>query len=138
MMGMRSWNSKGCQTRVKWFKSTETKRECNCGANSLSCSYRRNGTRICKCDFGYIHTNGYCSAICSEGTCVHGNCEVIGNRFKCRCSEGYTGHRCEENIENKYNKQELWQILQVSLMFAIFILLSGVLCFISCKRKSKK
>ncbi|GBM43868.1 hypothetical protein AVEN_256739-1 [Araneus ventricosus] len=77
--------------------------DCNCGVNAKSCFYRKNGTKVCNCDVGYTQTNGYCSAICSEEKCVHGKCEIMGNGFKCRCNEGFTGQRCEEKIQIKSN-----------------------------------
>ncbi|GBM89797.1 hypothetical protein AVEN_175377-1 [Araneus ventricosus] len=62
------------------------------------------GTKVCNCDDGYAQTDGYCSAICSEEKCVHGICEIMGNGFKCRCNEGFTGERCEEKIQSKSNE----------------------------------
>ncbi|GBM79873.1 hypothetical protein AVEN_220429-2 [Araneus ventricosus] len=107
---------------------TSTTQNCNCGVNSISCFYRRDGTKLCNCDFGYIQEEGHCTAICSEDKCEYGKCEVIGSGFKCRCNEGFTGRRCEDKIETKLNKEDLWKIMQVSLIFAMFVLLSGVLC----------
>ncbi|KAF8777557.1 hypothetical protein HNY73_014403 [Argiope bruennichi] len=74
--------------------------------------------------------NGYCSAICSEEKCVHGKCKVIGNGFKCRCNVGFTGPRCEDKIETKSNKLNLWMAMQFTITFAIFLLLSGMFCFL--------
>ncbi|GBO17267.1 hypothetical protein AVEN_145816-1 [Araneus ventricosus] len=85
--------------------------ECNCGANARSCFFRDYGIKVCNCDFGYNQTNGYCSAICNEANCIHGKCETVGNGFKCRCNEGFTGQRCEEKVQTKLNKQDLWMVL---------------------------
>ncbi|XP_055944191.1 neurogenic locus notch homolog protein 1-like [Argiope bruennichi] len=109
---------------------SSTVRECDCGINARSCFYRRNGDKVCNCDFGYIEMNGYCSAICSEEKCVHGKCKVIGNGFKCRCNVGFTGPRCEDKIETKSNKLNLWMAMQFTITFAIFLLLSGMFCFL--------
>ncbi|CAL1288202.1 unnamed protein product [Larinioides sclopetarius] len=109
---------------------TSTIKDCNCGKNSISCFYTRDGTKICNCDFGYIQEKGHCIDICSEDKCVYGKCEVVGNSFKCRCTEGFTGRRCEDKVENKSDKQDLFLILQLSVAFAIFILLFGIFCFL--------
>ncbi|GBO24827.1 hypothetical protein AVEN_268887-1 [Araneus ventricosus] len=75
--------------------------DCNCGVNSQLCYFRRDGTKVCNCNFGYGQVNGYCSAVCNDHKCVNGKCEIIGNDYKCRCNEGFTGSRCEVKIGAK-------------------------------------
>ncbi|CAL1300561.1 unnamed protein product [Larinioides sclopetarius] len=114
--------------------------ECDCDKNSKSCHFDRKGDKVCNCTSGYAQVFGICEAICTEDKCKHGKCEIVGNGFKCRCSEGFTGQHCEEKVQAKLSKQDLWMVLQLSVVFAIFILLSGMFCFWTriLKKISKK
>ncbi|CAL1282862.1 unnamed protein product [Larinioides sclopetarius] len=73
--------------------------------------------------------------MCEDGLCIHGKCEVIGQYYRCRCDEGFTGFRCEQKVQNISDKQTVWQIIQASILFSILILLSVMLCINLRRRK---
>ncbi|GIY39774.1 matrilin-3, partial [Caerostris extrusa] len=41
-----------------------------------------------------------CVEVCHSKVCKHGKCEVLGEAFRCRCDDGYTGLDCGQAIQN--------------------------------------
>ncbi|XP_055944669.1 neurogenic locus Notch protein-like isoform X2 [Argiope bruennichi] len=111
--------------------------DCNCGVNSQLCYFRRDGTKVCNCNFGYSEIGGNCEAICNDNRCVNGKCEIVENSYKCRCNEGFTGLRCEAKVGAKPYTPDLWHIIPIFFVCFTFILMLGVFCYVLCSKRPK-
>lgn len=79
----------------------------NGGCSSLATCVENSGVpdgRTCTCPDGYtgdgVGSNGCVpsSTSCSTNPCVYGRCEPDGGSYSCICTPGFTGSRCETNI----------------------------------------
>ncbi|GFS40626.1 EGF-like domain-containing protein, partial [Nephila pilipes] len=116
------------------YSGNTCEKECHCGTHSKTCKYGLFG-KTCECEDGYSDRNGFCTGICNPDKCLHGKCEVVDLDYKCRCDEGYAGHRCEENVKTKLNDLVLLMATFISVFTFMCILLFGILCILCRKRK---
>ncbi|GFT57868.1 hypothetical protein NPIL_364341 [Nephila pilipes] len=107
-----------------------------CEAMGAACVVK-DSEAFCECPPGkkVDLQSGLCKDICDPDKCLYGKCEVIEWDYKCRCFDGYTGLRCEENVKTKLNYQLLWHTIQISFYIVICILLFGIFCLLCFKRK---
>ncbi|XP_035208294.1 uncharacterized protein LOC118183006 isoform X4 [Stegodyphus dumicola] len=75
----------------------------------MVCDKAQDGSRNfkCKCSKGFYSLGFYqpfsdkqtiihkCEEMCDSKICLHGTCEIIGSRFRCKCDSGYSGFNCD-------------------------------------------
>ncbi|GIY33040.1 hypothetical protein CDAR_525151 [Caerostris darwini] len=93
-------------------------------------------TAFCRCkpETAPDPVTGLCLYICTFDKCLHGKCEVVGLGYRCKCDDGYTGHRCETKIRSEFNLLQF--VVLASTNAVIILLLLGILC-LACRRRDK-
>ncbi|GIX83233.1 hypothetical protein CEXT_439521, partial [Caerostris extrusa] len=58
--------------------------------------------------------------ICTFDKCLHGKCEVVGLGYRCKCDDGYTGHRCETKIRSEFNLLHFVVLVSTNAVIILF------------------
>ncbi|XP_035208292.1 fibrillin-3-like isoform X2 [Stegodyphus dumicola] len=114
-----------------------------------------NGTRCvntygsfeCPCKEGYAPLKAIadtklvgCAEMCDSKICLHGTCEIIGSRFRCKCDSGYSGFNCdvETTIENEGIRIAVTSCIAVTISSIVVPLLLLTIFIIHKYRTLKK
>ncbi|XP_042910530.2 adhesive plaque matrix protein 2-like [Parasteatoda tepidariorum] len=108
-----------------------------CGEHGGICVIH-DGLPQCECPPDKEYQKGVCKTICDASKCIHGQCEIFGHSYKCRCFADYTGKHCDKkSLEESRDNELIVTIFAITISMTA-VTMFGIVCWLTLIRMKSK